>query len=67
MATFEDADSEQADTLATKADLHAGLADLRAGLADLRADLYRALWLQTGAIVAAVAGLLSIVQVVAGK
>jgi len=36
-------------------------------LADLRADLYRALWLQTGAIVAAVAGLLAIVQVVAGK
>ena len=49
-------------TLATKADLQAGLADLRTGLAELRADLYRALWLQTGAIV--VAGLLTIVQVV---
>lgn len=67
VATFEDADSEQAGTLATKADLQAGLADLRAGLADLRADLYRALWLQTGAIVAAVAGLLAIVQVIVGK
>lgn len=67
VATFEDADSEQAGTLATKADLHAGLADLRAGLADLRADLYRALWLLGGSIVAAVAGLLAIVQVVAGR
>lgn len=37
-------------------------ADLRAELAVLRADLYRALWLQTGAIVAAVAGLLAIVS-----
>ena len=37
-------------------------ADLRAELAILRADLYRALWLQTGAIVAAIAGLLAIVS-----
>ena len=36
------------DESATKADL----ADLRADLADLRADLYRALWIQGGAIVA---------------
>ena len=39
----------------------------KTNLADLRADLYRALWLQTGAIVGAVAGLLAIVQVVAVK
>lgn len=56
VGAFEQADSEQVESLATKADL-----------ADLRADLYRALWLQTGAIVAAVAGLLAIVQVVSGK
>ena len=55
VGAFKQADSEQAERLATKADL-----------ADLRADLYRALWLQTGAIVAAVAGLLAIVQAVAG-
>ena len=36
------------DELATKADLAA----LRADLAELRADLYRALWIQGGAIVA---------------
>ena len=56
VGAFEQADSEQAARLATKADL-----------ADLRADLYRALWLQTGAIVAAVAGLLAIVQVATGQ
>ncbi len=37
--------------LATKADLDTGLAALRA---DMRADLYRALWIQTGAIVGVV-------------
>ena len=37
------------DELATKA----GLAEIRADLATLRADLYRALWIQGGAIVAA--------------
>ena len=36
------------DELATKGDLTA----LRADLAELRADLYRALWIQGGAIVA---------------
>jgi len=56
VGAYEQADSEQAEKLATKADL-----------ADLRADLYRALWLQTGAIVAAVAGLLAIVQVATGQ
>ena len=45
VATFVQADSEQAGALATKADLQTGLADLRTGLAELRADLYRALWL----------------------
>ena len=51
VGAFEEADSEQAAQRASKSDL-----------ADLRADLYRALWLQTGAIVAAVAGLLAIVS-----
>ena len=51
VASFETADAKQEERLATKADL-----------ADLRADLYRALWLQTGAIVAAVGGLLAIVE-----
>ena len=37
--------------LATKADLDTGLAGLRS---DVRADLYRALWIQTGAIVGVV-------------
>ena len=60
VGSFEQADSEQAEQLATKA-------DLRTGLADLRADLYRALWLLGGSIVAAVAGLLAIVQIVSGK
>ena len=56
VGAFEQADSEQAAQLATKVDL-----------ADLRADLYRALWLLGCSIVAAVAGLLAIVQVVSGK
>lgn len=46
VAAFEQADSKQATRFATKTDL-----------AELRAGLYRALWLQTGAIVAAVAAL----------
>ena len=41
------------DELATKADL----TELRADLAGLRADLYRALWIQGGAIVAILAAL----------
>lgn len=53
--------------ISTKVDLHASLADLRAGLAELRTGLYRVLWFQTDANVAAMAGLLAIVQVVAGK
>ena len=44
--------------LATKADLDTGLAgvraDVRALRSDVRADLYRALWIQTGAIVGVV-------------
>ena len=31
-------------------------------MAGLKADLYRALWVQSGAIIAAVAGLLALVQ-----
>ena len=37
---------------ATKADLATAIADLKADNASLRADLYRALWIQGGAIVA---------------
>ena len=44
--------------LATKADLDTGLAGVRAEVralrSDVRADLYRALWIQTGAIVGVV-------------
>ena len=43
------------DELATKADLETGLANLRAGL-------YRALWIQTGAIVAAVVALVKLLS-----
>ena len=45
MRNVAGADREQS---ATKADL----AELRADLAELRADLYRALWIQGGAIIA---------------
>ena len=40
------------DELATKGDLASLRADLKADNASLRADLYRALWIQGGAIVA---------------
>lgn len=43
--------------LATRADIERAVAPLAT-----RASLYRALWLQTGAIVAAVAGILAIVS-----
>ncbi len=48
---------------ATQSDLGQAIASLatRSDVSELKADLYRALWLQTGAIVAAVAGLLAIV------
>ena len=42
---------------ATKADLATTKADLEATIAGLRADLYRALWIQGGAIVAILAAL----------
>ena len=46
---------------ATKADLDgfATKADLNAGLSGLRADIYRVLWMQTGAFVAAVTALIA--------
>ena len=58
------------DTLATKADLaafatkadldaFATKADLNAGLSGLRADIYRILWMQTGAIVAVMTALIA--------
>ena len=40
------------DTFATKADLETHRAETKADIASLRADLYRALWIQGGAIVA---------------
>ena len=56
VASFEQGDAR----LATKSDI----AHLTARVDQMasRADLYRALWIQTGAIVAAVAGLLAIVE-----
>ena len=46
---------------ATKADLDgfATKADLNAGLSGLRADIYRVLWMQTGAFVAAMTALIA--------
>ena len=46
---------------ATKADLaaFATKADLNAGLSGLRADIYRVLWMQTGAFVAAMTALIA--------
>ena len=51
---------------ATQSDLMHAIAPLatRTDMAELKADLYRALWVQSGAIIAAVAGLLALVQVV---
>ena len=51
--TMRDARTVDRDQLATKA-------DLKAGLAELRADLYRALWIQGGAVVAIIAGFVTI-------
>ena len=42
------------DTVATKADV----ADLKAEIANLRAEMFRALWIQGGGIVALIVGLL---------
>ena len=51
------------DTFATKEDLKAGLDNLEmrfdARIAGLRADIYRVLWMQTGAFVAAVTALIA--------
>ena len=51
------------DEFATKADLKAGLDNLEmrfdARIAGLRADIYRVLWMQTGAFVAAVTALIA--------
>ncbi|MCY4453237.1 MAG: hypothetical protein OXC01_14900 [Immundisolibacterales bacterium] len=53
--TMRDARTADTDQLATKA-------DLKADLAELRADLYRALWIQGGAIVAIIAGFFTILS-----
>lgn len=53
--TMQTARTVDMDQLATKA-------DLQAGLATLRADLYRALWIQGGAIVAIIAGFVTILS-----
>ena len=51
------------DEFATKADLKAGLDNLDtridARIAGLRADIYRVLWMQTGAIIAAMTALIA--------
>ena len=53
--TMRDARTADTDQLATKA-------DLKANLAEFRADLYRALWIQGGAIVAIIAGFVTILS-----
>ncbi len=58
VASFEQGDAR----LATRADLATFQAATKAELAQLEARIFRALWIQTGAIVAAVAGLLAIVE-----
>ena len=52
VSMVRDATAADRDQLATKADLAALEARVDAKLASLRADLYRALWIQGGAIVA---------------
>lgn len=52
-----------ADTDALRTDIAAFRADLKAGLAELRAEVYRALWIQGGAIVAVLAGIGTILRV----
>ena len=46
--------------LATKADIDRLEAATKADIANLRADVYRALWMQAGAIVAAVVALVKL-------
>ena len=62
-ATCADIEATRADIEAARADIEATRADIERSIEPLatRASLYRALWLQTGGIVAAVAGLLAIV------
>ena len=57
VSEMRDAAGADLTDFATKADLATTKADLEATIAGLRADLYRALWIQGGAIVAILAAL----------
>ena len=46
-------------TIKARLDTFATKADLNAGLSGLRADIYRVLWMQTGAIVAVMTALIA--------
>ena len=61
LATKADLAVIEADIATIKARLNtfATKADLNAGLSGLRADIYRVLWMQTGAFVAAVTALIA--------
>lgn len=48
------------DQLATKADLRTEIDTVKAEIATVKADLYRALWIQWGVTVAAVAAIVTI-------
>ena len=48
------------DQLATKADLRTEIDTVKADIATVKADLYRALWIQWGATVAAVTAIVTI-------
>ncbi len=48
------------DQLATKADLRTEIDTVKAEIATVKADLYRALWIQWGATVAAVTAIVTI-------
>lgn len=58
MASFDQGDAR----LATRSDLATFQAQNESELARLEARIFRALWLQAGAIVAAVAGVLTIME-----
>lgn len=53
--------------LAAKSDMSQLEARLESRMAQMEARLYRALWIQTGAIVAAVAGVLAIMERIGGQ
>ena len=56
-ATKSDIHAVKSDLYAVKSDLHAAKSEINARLASLEARMYRALWIQGGAIVAIVTAL----------